>query len=78
MAVAGLSTCTDFRGTVPILAPVYRFWEMQEFLALADFILFLPVYPKPPRILHILPVRALHCRYKYSTVCHEQGLAAYR
>ena len=47
--VAGLPTCTDFRGTYQFWpsitisrfhAVVYRFWKMREFLGLADFVLF--------------------------------------
>ena len=49
VVLADLPTCTDFRGTYrfwPSItisrfhAVVYRFWKMQEFLGLTDFVLF--------------------------------------
>ena len=44
---------------VPILedAGIFRAFRFR-------FVLFSPVFPNPPRILHLPPVKALRCRYK--------------
>ena len=46
-------------GGVPILedAGIFRAFRFR-------FVLFSPVFPNPPRILHLPPVKALRCRYK--------------
>ena len=46
-------------GGVPILedAGILRAFRFR-------FVLFSPVFPNPPRILHLPPVKALRCRYK--------------
>ena len=46
-------------GGVPILedAGIFRARRFR-------FVLFSPVFPNPPRILHLPPVKALRCRYK--------------
>ena len=46
-------------GGVPILedAGIFRALRFR-------FVLFSPVFPNPPRILHLPPVKALRCRYK--------------
>ena len=45
-------------GGVPILedAGIFRAFRFR-------FVLFSPVFPNPPRILHLPPVKALRCRY---------------
>ena len=66
----GLPTCNNFRGTYrfwPSItisrfhAMVYRFWKMQEFLGLADFVLF--CFPRYSRILPSF------CTYRQSRRC---------
>ena len=68
--VAGLPTCTDFRGTYrfwPSItisrfhAVVYRFWKMREFLGLSDFGLF--CFRRYSRILPAF------CTYRQSRRC---------
>ena len=46
-------------GGVPILedAGIFRAFRFR-------FVLLSPVFPNPPRILHLPPVKALRCRYK--------------
>ena len=70
VACTGLPTYTDFRGTYrfwPSItislfhAVVYRFWKMQEFLGLADFVLFCFC-----RYSRILPA---FCTYRQSRRC---------
>ena len=57
-------------GSVPILEDA-RIFRARRFC----FVLFSPVFCNPLRILHLPPVKALRCRYKYPTARHEPVLA---